>query len=126
MALQIYDRLFIFFDGGLDVEAEAVEVEDTGDPIPVATIAKEFGGVTPVPKLTKFNITRFIGTSDDMTDAIRNAWLKTKKVKMKVQRGGSGKLINTEGFCTAPKMNAGASDHSKMTYSVLCEAKAFQ
>lgn len=125
-ALQIYDRLFFYFAGGLDVEAEAVEIEDTGDPLPVSTIAKEFGGVTPVPKFTKFNITRFVATQDEGTDAIRNAWLKTQKIKVGVQRGGSGKVIKTEGFVTAPKLSSGASDHSKQTYSVLCPASAFQ
>jgi hypothetical protein len=124
-ALQIYDRLFFYFGGGLDVECEAVEVEYNGDPLPVSTIAKDFAGVTPVPKFTKFNITRFVATSDEGTDAIINAWIKTSKVKCGVQRGGSGKVIKTEGFVTAPKMSSGASDHSKQNYSLLCPATAF-
>lgn len=124
-ALQIYDRLFFYFGGGLDVECEALEVEDTGDPLPVATIAKEFAGVTPVPKMTKFNVTRFVGTEDEGYDAVRRAWLKTKKVKVGVQRGGAGKVIKTEGFVTAPKTSSGASDHSKMNYSVMCPASDF-
>jgi hypothetical protein len=125
-ALQIYDRLFFYFEGRLDVECEAVEVEDTGDPLPVSTIAKNFAGISPVPKFTKFNVTRFVATTDEGTDAVRNAWLKDKKVKVGVQRGGSGKVIKTEGFVTAPKMSSGASDHSKQNYSVLCPAVAFQ
>lgn len=126
MALQIYDRLFFYFGGGLDVECDAVEVEYTGDPLPVATIAKDFAGVTPTPKMTKFNITRFVATQDEGVDAVIAAWVKTSKVKIGVQRGGSGKVIKTEGFVTAPKISSGASDHSKQNFSVMCPAVAFQ
>ena len=124
--LQIYDRLFFYFGGGLDVEADALEVEFTGDPLPVSTLAKEFGGVTPVPKFMKLNITRFVATTDEGTDAVIEAWRQTKKVRIGVQRGGSGKVIKTEGFITAPKISSGASDHSKMNYSVLCPASVFK
>jgi hypothetical protein len=125
MALQIYDRMFIFRNGKLSLESDSVEVEFVGDPLPVATNAQEFAGVTPVPKHVRFNVSEFVPTQgEDLDDAISH-FLKTQKVQIAVQRGGSGKIIKTEGFFTAPKVQSGAADHTKATYSIMCSAKPF-
>lgn len=126
MALQVYDRAFLYIGGQLAVEAESVEVEFQGDPLPVATIVKDFAGVTPTPKSVKVNVSEFVPTQGTNLDDAIKYFLATKKVQIAVQRGGSGKIIKAEGFLTAPKISSGASDHTKATYSILCEAKPFQ
>jgi hypothetical protein len=126
MALQVYDRAFLYLRGKLALEAESVEIEFMGDPLPVATIAKNFGGVTPTPTSAKINVSEFVPVQGgNVKDAIK-AFLKTEKVQVAVQLGGSGEIIKTEGYFTAPKISSGAADHTKATYSILCEAKPFQ
>lgn len=126
MTIQVYDRAFLYIKGQLALEAESVEVEFVGDPLPVATIVKNFGGVTPVPTSAKINVSEFVPVQGgNVKDAIK-AFLKTEKVQVAVQLGGSGEIIKTEGYFTAPKVSSGAADHTKATYSILCEAKAFQ
>lgn len=126
MALQVYDRAFLYLKGQLALEAESVEVEFVGDPIPVATIAKNFGGVTPVPISAKINVSEFVPVQGGNVKDVIKTFLKTGKVQVAIQLGGSGEIIKTEGFFTAPKISSGASDHTKATYSILCEAKPFQ
>lgn len=117
MATQVYDRMFFYLGGDLTVEAEGINMAYQGDPLPVATLVKQFAGVTPVPKSVKIDITEFIPiTGGNVTEVIK-AFLNTTKVKGRVQFGGSGAIGNYEGFIMAPTLSSSASDHSKLGYS---------
>jgi hypothetical protein len=126
MAVGIYDRIFFYLNGKLAVEAEAVNPGYQGDPLPVATIAKDFAGVTPTPKSIKLDIVEFIPVNGSSVADVVNAFLQTKKVKARIQFGGGGKIVNSEGYLTGPQMTAGASDHSKLNYSFLGTASPVQ
>lgn len=119
MGVGIYDRMFFYRNGALAMEADAVNADYQGDPLPVATIAKEFGGVTPVPKSLKLDIVEFIPVAGSSVKDVVNSFLKTKKLKVRIQFGGSGEIVNSEGYLTGPKMNSGAADHSKLNYSFI-------
>jgi hypothetical protein len=127
MAVGLYDRIFFYRNGKLDMEAEAVNVGFMGDPLPVATIAKDFAGVSPTPKSIKLDIVRFIPSSGGAdVAALVNDFLNTKSVKTRIQFGGSGKQMNSEGYLTGPQMTSGASDHSKLNYSFMGTANPIQ
>ncbi len=126
MAVGIYDRIFFYRNGALAMEAEAVNPAYQGDPLPVATIAKDFAGVTPTPKSLKLDIVEFIPVAGSSVKDVVNIFLKTQKIKVRIQFGGSGEIVNSEGFLTGPQMTAGASDHSKLNYSFLGTASAVQ
>lgn len=126
MAVGIYDRIYFYLNGKLAVEAEAVNPGYQGDPLPVATIAKEFAGVTPTPKHLKLDIVEFIPVAGSSVKDVVNAFLKTQKIKARIQFGGSGEIVNSEGFLTGPQMTAGAADHSKLNYSFIGTANPVQ
>lgn len=126
MAVGIYDRIFFYLNGKLAVEAEAVNPGYQGDPLPVATIAKEFAGVTPTPKHLKLDIVEFIPVAGSSVKDVVNAFLQTKKVKARIQFGGSGEIVNSEGYLTGPQMTSGAADHSKLNYSFIGTANVVQ
>lgn len=122
----LYDRIFFYRNGKLDMEAEAVNPGYQGDPLPVATIAKEFAGVTPTPKHLKLDIVNFIPVAGSNVADVVNDFLQTKKVKVRIQFGGAGDIVNSEGYLTGPQMTSGAADHSKLNYSFMGTANAVQ
>lgn len=122
MAIQVYDRAFMYLDGVLVAEQENGTLAYQGDPLPVATMGKEFGGVTPVPKSVKIDLSEFVPTTGSSVQKVVDAFLKTKKIKMRVQFGGSGQIGNYEGFLTAPSIATGAADHTKLNYSFIGSA----
>jgi hypothetical protein len=126
MAVGTYDRMFFYRGGKLAMEADAVNAGYQGDPLPVATIAKEFGGVTPVPKHLKLDIVEFIPVSGSSVAEVVNGFLQTRKFKVKIQFGGSGEIVTSEGYLTGPQMTSGASDHSKLNYSFMGTASPIQ
>lgn len=124
MAIQVYDRAFMYLDGALVAEQENGTLAYQGDPLPVATMGKQFGGVTPVPQSVKIDLAEFVPTTGSSVAKVVDAFRKTKKVKMRVQFGGSGQIGNYEGFLTAPSVTTGASDHTKLNYSFIGDAGA--
>lgn len=126
MAVGVYDRIYFYLNGKLAVEAEAVNPGYQGDPLPVATIAKEFAGVTPTPKHLKLDIVEFIPVAGSSVKDVVNAFLQTKKIKVRIQFGGAGDMVNSEGFLTGPQMTSGAADHSKLNYSFMGTANPVQ
>lgn len=126
MAVGIYDRLFFYLNGKLAMQAESINSSLEGDPLPVATIAQNFAGVTPVPKHLKLDIVEFIPVAGSSVVDLVNAFLQTKKFKVRIQFGGAGALMNSEGYLTGPKMTSGAADHSKLNYSFMGTAEPMQ
>lgn len=122
MAIQVYDRAFMYLDGALEAEQENGTLAYQGDPIPVATMTKEFGGVTPVPKSVKIDLSEFVPTTGSSVKKVVDGFLKTKKFKMRVQFGGSGEIGNYEGYLTAPSITTGAADHTKLAFSFIGSA----
>lgn len=127
MAVGVYDRGFLYVDGDLAAEAESNTYAYQGDPLPVATIVKDFAGVTPVPKSIKIDSAEFVPVAGGgNVEKVVNAFLQTKKVKMRLQFGGSGKIGNYEGYLGAPTIASGAADHTKLTYSFMGTASPIQ
>jgi hypothetical protein len=112
-----YDRLFFYWEGRLDTEAESVEIEYVDD-FP--------GGMSPPFKSIQFNIARNVASQDDeLTGRVKTAWIKGQTIKVAAMFGGSGKIVKTEGVVTAMKIWNKEPDTAKMTYSVRCPAVDF-
>jgi len=124
MSLTLYDRGFIFANGALLGESSGGSIEYQGDPQPVATLVKEFAGVTPVPKSAMVSVDSFVPIAGFDFDAIKK-FLATEKITMKLQFGGSGLSMEADGFVMAPTISFSATDSTKYTFKVHTEAKEF-
>lgn len=122
--LNFYDRGFFFADGQLLGESSGGSIEYTGDPLPVETLVKEFAGVTPVPKRATLKVDSFVPATGFEVDMIKK-FLENSKVTMKLQFGGSGIAMEADGFVTAPSISFSATDQTKLSFSVMIEAKPF-
>lgn len=121
---QVYDRFFININGSLQGEADTCNVEGQGDPIPIATFVKDFAGVMPVPKQTRVSVESFVPQTGMEFDAFK-AWLKTQLVKIRCTFGGSGKSLVIEGFVAAPSIRSSATDPTKLSFALMCNASTF-
>lgn len=119
MAVGIYDRAFLYLDGALEAEQESGTYAIQGDPLPVATMGKEFGGITPTPKSLKADISEFVPISGGSVKKIFNGFKAHKKFKLRIQLGGSGLIMESEGYLMPPSITTGAADHTKLNYSFL-------
>lgn len=124
MAGQIMDRLFAFKDGGLMGMADSIEIEYQGSPIPINTLAEDFVGVYPTPKMAVVTIDQFVSTDSADLDPTAD-WLATTKVTIKAQLGGSGKVMEADGFVDAPSIKSSPTDPTKRTFKVMVKAVAF-
>ncbi len=122
MAIQVYDRAFLYLDGVLLAEQENGTIAYQGDPLPVATMGKDFGGVTPVPKSIKIDVSEFVPVTNNSVAKVVDGFKKTKKFKMRFQFGGGGGIGTSDGFLTAPSISTGAADHTKLNYSFIGDA----
>ena len=121
---QVYDRFFAYINGKLLGEADSCTIEYQGSPIPVATFAKDFAGVTPVPKHAKITIGSFVPQAGFEFDVVK-AFLATQRVSVQARFGGSGKTFKAEGFCDAPSIKSSATDSTKLDFSIMSQANAF-
>jgi hypothetical protein len=125
MALKYYDRGFVFADGQLLGECSGGSVEYSGDPIPVQTLSDDFSGITPVPKMAMVNVDSFIPATGFQFDAIKK-FLEDKFITIKMQFGGNGLAMQADGVVMPPSITTSATDSSKLTFRVMCQAKPFE
>ncbi len=123
--MQFYDRAFVFINGQLLGEAESVSVQYQGEHIPIATLVKDLAGVTPVPKSAVIEVTSFVPAKGFEQDAVK-LFLEGTFVKVRVQFGGSGIKMTAEGIVQPPNVSASATDASRISFSILCEARPFE
>lgn len=122
MALNLYDRGFLFVNGQLLGESSGGSLEFQGDPIVIATLAKDFAGVYPVPKHAVITVDSFVPAKGMEFDAV-SPWLNTEKVTGKFQFGGSGASMEADGFIMTPSISTSSTDPSKLTFKIAVEAK---
>lgn len=125
MSIQIYDRAFFFADGSLLGESSGGQIEYQGDPIIVSTTTKDFAGAYPVPKHAVVTVDSFV-PADGIEFDPTNPWLATTIVTAKMQLGGSGLAMESDGFCMAPSISSSATDPTKLTWKMAVEAKPFK
>lgn len=125
MSLQFYDKIYAYADGQLLGEASAVSIEYQGEPIPVSTLVKDFAGITPVPKMSMISIESFVPAKGFEYDVVKK-YLQDQQVTIKVQFGGSGKAMTVDGFVLPPSISGSATDSTKMSFRLICEASAFE
>lgn len=125
MALAMYDKAYIFMDGALQGESSGGSIEYQGDPIPVQTFAKDLAGFTPVPKSATVNVESFVPIAGLAYNAIKK-YLDNAFVTVKMQLGGSGQQMQADGMIAGPSISTSATDSTKFTFKVICEAKPFE
>lgn len=121
---QVYDRFFASANGKLLGETDTCNIELQGEPIPVATFVKEFAGVTPVPKHARITLESFVPRAGFEFDAIEK-FLKTELVTIQAKFGASGKTLTVKGFVMPPSIRSSATENTKMTFTLMCEASNF-
>lgn len=124
MSGKIIDRIFAFGNGGVLGMADRVSVEYQGSPIPIDTLAQDFVGVYPTPKRAIVTIDQFVPRDSSQFDPTQK-WLDTEKVTIKCQLGGSGKVMESDGFVDAPSITSSPTDPTKLQFKVMVEAIAF-
>lgn len=125
MALSFYDRFFVFINGAVDGEAASATLEYQGEYIPIATLLKDFAGVTPTPKMCKVSIEGFVPSAGFSVDAPK-LFLAGSFVDVKLQYGGSGKAFKAKGIMQPPTLSSSATEASKISFSLICEAYAVE
>lgn len=121
---QVYERVFAFANGGVLGEADRMAIKWIGDPIPVPTLVKDFGGVYPVPKHCMVSIEMFHPTGN-LAFNPSEKWIATETVTIKAQ-SPSGQTFESDGFIQAPTITSSPTDPTKWSFDVLCEAKPFK
>jgi hypothetical protein len=106
MSAQVYDQLYIFWNGDLLQENTSAEIDLDGDDQDVLTIPKGWAGQTPSPKKTMVRLGNVVPPTGQEVDAWEYA-LTSKKGTMRVTSGATGKSITSEGFIRKPKLSAG-------------------
>ena len=118
----IYDQAYIFCNGKPLGEASGGSVKYEGTPIDIETLLGGWKGVSPVPVKCMVSVKSFVNTSGLEFDAV-SKFLKTEKITMRVQFGGSGIGFTAEGFVHPPSINFGATSAAEFDFDVRCEAK---
>lgn len=124
MGLSYYDKGFLYSGGALLGETSGGSIEYTGDHLPVETLVKDFAGITPVPKRATVSVDTFVPATGFEVDVIKQ-FLENQKVTCKLQFGGSGLVMEADGFVMAPSITFSATDNTKMSYKIMVEAKPF-
>lgn len=118
--LSIYDRFFLFWDGQPEVEASGFTVKFNGQPIPVVTLFKELAGFTPTPKSITIDVDAFMSSAGFTVGVdIVKKFLGNQFLKGRLQSGGSGKLINTEGMLMEVTLGTSAVEATKLAYQYM-------
>lgn len=124
MAGQIIDRIFVYANGALLGMADRVSVEYQGSPIVINTLALDFAGVYPTPKMATVTVDQFVPTDGKAFDPTEK-WLNTEQITVQNRLGGSGKVMEADGFVDAPSITSSPTDPTKLTFKVLVPAIAF-
>lgn len=121
---QVLDRLFVYSNGAPLAWSDQVTVSFQGSPVVAVTFFMEFAGVTPTPKSCKIDVESFVPRTGTGLEVVRQ-FLKTELVKPRMQFGGSGLILNLEGFVDVPSIRSSATDATKLSFSYMCNAAAF-
>ena len=108
MALQYYDKGYVYADGQLLGESSGGSIEYQGDPQPVSTLTKDLAGFTPIPQSATVSIDGFVPTKGFQFDAIKK-YLDKTFVDVKLQFGGSGIVMKAQGIVMGPSISFSAT-----------------
>lgn len=108
MSIGIYDQVYAYVNGGLLAENISVTVELVGTDEDVMTIVKGLSGFTPGPDSVKVTFSNVVPASGFEFNAW-NAQLNKEIVELKLQFGGSGMSLTSEGRFSGNKIDAGVS-----------------
>lgn len=125
MALQYYDRAFFYANGALLGECSGGSIEYQGDPIAVDTLTDDFKGITPVPKRAMVSVDSFAPATGLEFDAVAK-WISGEFITIKMQMGGSGASMQADGVVMPPSISTSATDSTKLSFKVMCQAKPFE
>jgi len=125
MALQLYDRFFAYADGQLLGESSDIKLTYEGDSQPVQTMVKDLAGCTPAPKMAMIAVNSFVPIAGLEYDAIKK-WQKNQFVTFRVQAGGSGQKVETDGWIVSPAIESSAGGATTFSFSVRCQSKPLE
>ncbi len=123
--MKYYDRGFLFCNGQLLGESSGGSIEYQGASIPVATMADDLAGCTPVPKSAVISVESFVPATGFDFDAVKK-FLSGEFVTGKFQFGGNGLSMQADGWIDPPSISTSATDSTKMSFKIVCQAKPFE
>lgn len=124
MAIEVYDQVFPFVNGGVLSDATEVSTEIKGSTQEVSTLLKDLAGFTPGPKMREVSIDNAVAISGDIYQ-IETYFLDNTIVTLKLMNGGSGKMYEGKGFFTSAKVSSGVGKTTTFSFTWVGEAKAF-
>jgi hypothetical protein len=125
MAAEIYDQIFAYINGGLVAESTQITTELRSDVQPIATMAKDFAGVTPSPVTRSVTIENMLPTSGDEYD-YEGFLARREFFTLKLLQAGSGKAYEGAAYLTSVKKDSGVGKTTTTGLEIMCEGKPFE
>lgn len=124
MGLQVYDNIYVYMDGLLLQENTEVQISWEGDDQDIFTLVKGFAGISPSPKKIVVQLTNMAPPTGSEFNAAK-AFIESTKHTLKLQKGATGEVIESEGFVRTPQTTAGVGKVTNENYSFHGEPKYF-
>jgi hypothetical protein len=124
MGLEAFDKGYVFASGVLLSDAMSGTLEYQGTNTPVETLVKELAGFTPASKRATLKVDSFVPRTGFEFDIIKR-YLENTVLTFKVQFGGSGLVMEADGWVDPPSISFSTTDSTKLSFGATIEAKAF-
>jgi hypothetical protein len=124
MALEIYDQVFPYLNGGLISDSTQVSTELRSDVQAISTIVKDLAGFTPSPIMREVTVDGVIPIGG-IEYEIERIFIRRQFSRMKLLLGGSGQSYEGDGFFTSVKIDSGVGKTTTLSFTWIGEAKEF-
>ena len=124
MSVQVYDNIYVWMDGLLLQEATELQISWEGDDQDIFTLVKGYAGISPAPVKMVVQLTNMAPPTGSEFNAPK-AFIEKTKHTLKLQKGATGEVIESEGFIRAPQITAGVGKVTNETYAFHGEDKYF-
>lgn len=118
--MRLYTRWYVSVDGGLDAEAESVEVKYNGDPVPISTLAQDLAGFYITPKSATVNVKGFYPASGSRVDYV-SFYLANKFVNVQLQNDAGERMI-AQGMVSGPSISSSPNDPARIDISITVQS----
>lgn len=124
MGLEAFDKMYIFMKGTLLSDAMSFTLEYQGTNTPVETLIKELAGFTPASKRATIKVDSFVPRTGFELDVVK-LYLANEVITVKIQSGGSGLVMEADGWVDPPSIAVSTTDSTKLSFGATIEAKGF-
>jgi hypothetical protein len=121
-----YGQMFPYFDGELMSEATECAVSYEDDTQDVKTLAGEWSGVTPGPKMTVVTVTSMVPASDTMISRLQSAQLTNTFHEVGLQQVGNGDKLTGRMRVSSVSVTSGVGQNQSVSVEFRGEPAKFE